>query len=249
MAVVQTYDKAQQTWPGADVERDVLLRAAYRSLGSWTDAEDVVQECSVRWYRQSVQQRSVVESPAAWHVAVTRRISVDAHRVARRRNEVPLDDDACPVVAGDLADAMAIDELVTVALVGVLRALTRAESSCFILHDLCAVSFADISQLVDRSVGACRQLASIGRRKLRPPPSRGSVGRAEWRNAQALRLALSEGDSAAILAAVNAATPTAIPALRPVPDRKVSPRAPRDSPVLLVTASMRTVTADGGTGT
>jgi DNA-directed RNA polymerase specialized sigma24 family protein len=45
-------------------ERRQLINIAYRLLGSLTEAEDVVQETSARWYAMSPAQLEAIESPA-----------------------------------------------------------------------------------------------------------------------------------------------------------------------------------------
>ena len=44
-------------------ERRQLINVAYRLLGSFAEAEDVVQETYARWYAMSRPQREAVESP------------------------------------------------------------------------------------------------------------------------------------------------------------------------------------------
>jgi RNA polymerase sigma-70 factor, ECF subfamily len=82
-----------------------------------------------------------------------------------------------PIVATDawedpeqealLADAVGI------ALQVVLDALSPAERVAFVLHDMFAVPFDEIAELLERSPDATRQLASRARRRVRgaaPPP-------------------------------------------------------------------------------
>ena len=62
----------------------MLLRTAYRMLGSLADAEDVVQEAWLRW--SGVDQDEVKE-PAAFLRRVVTRLSLDVLKSARAKRE------------------------------------------------------------------------------------------------------------------------------------------------------------------
>jgi RNA polymerase sigma-70 factor (ECF subfamily) len=49
----------------------------------------------------------------------------------------------------------------------VLESMTPAERVAFILHDVFCYSFAEVGEIVGRTPGACRQLASSARRRIR----------------------------------------------------------------------------------
>jgi RNA polymerase sigma factor (sigma-70 family) len=167
------------------VDRRLLTNVAYRLLGTMADAEDVVQETYVRWYRLTNSQRDAIESPPAWGVRVATRICLDVLNSARRRREryvgpwlpepVPgraLVESASATV--DPADRVTLDESVTMAVLVVLDSMTPAERVSFVMHDVFQYSFREISELVGRSEPACRQLASSARRRVhdaRPTPA------------------------------------------------------------------------------
>ncbi|KAA1426151.1 RNA polymerase sigma factor SigJ [Nocardioides antri] len=161
-------------------ERRHLINLAYRLLGSFADAEDVVQETYARWYAMSPGQRDAVESPGAWMTKVASRICLDLLRSARARRESyvgewipePLPDRAAWVsgrpgsAPEDPVDRVTLDESITMAFLVVLESMTPAERVAFVLHDVFGYPFADVAEIVGRTPGACRQLASSARRRV-----------------------------------------------------------------------------------
>ncbi|KAA0087093.1 sigma-70 family RNA polymerase sigma factor [Mycolicibacterium sp. P9-64] len=148
------------------------------------DAEDVVQDTYVRWYRQTDEERDAIESPPAWCVRVATRICLDILNSARRRRERyvgPWIPEPIPgreliessSITIDPADRVTLDESVTMAVLVVLESMTPAERVSFVMHDIFQYSFREISEIVGRSEPACRQLASSARRRVhdaRPAP-------------------------------------------------------------------------------
>ena len=62
----------------------MLLRTAYRMLGSIADAEDVVQDAWLRW---SSVDRSEIREPAAFLRRIVIRLSLDVLKSARAKRE------------------------------------------------------------------------------------------------------------------------------------------------------------------
>jgi RNA polymerase sigma-70 factor (ECF subfamily) len=147
-----------------------LLDIAYRLLGSYSEAEDVVQEAFTRLLRTDLDP---IEDMRAWLVVVVSRLCLDQLRSARIRREAyigpwfpePLiqPDEA----AADPADAVTLDESVRMALLIVLERLSPAERVVFVLHDVFAFPFEKLAEMVGRSPAACRQLASRARRRVK----------------------------------------------------------------------------------
>jgi RNA polymerase sigma factor (sigma-70 family) len=162
-------------------ERRQLTNLAYRLLGSLADAEDVVQETYARWFSMSREQQRAIESPGAWLTKVAGRICLDLLGSARARREryvgewipEPLPDPTEWVggrsggTSTDPADRVTLDESVNMAFLVVLESLTPAERVSFILHDVFRYPFAEVAEIVSRTPGACRQLASSARRRIR----------------------------------------------------------------------------------
>ncbi|MFB4283194.1 RNA polymerase sigma factor SigJ [Nonomuraea sp. MTCD27] len=157
-------------------ERRQLINLAYRLLGSLAEAEDVVQETYARWYAMSDREQEAIEAPGAWLRKVAGRICLDLLGSARARREsyvgewipepVP-DRTEWMKPEGDPADRVTLDESVNMAFLVVLESMTPAERVAFILHDVFRYSFPEVAEIVGRTPGACRQLASSARRRVR----------------------------------------------------------------------------------
>src|SRR5262245_53659727 len=159
-----------QTWLNEEFEENrVRLRAvAYRMLGSLSEAEDAVQES---WLRLNRTETNTIENLGGWLTTVVSRVCLDMLRSRKSRREEPIEQAIEPsAMRGEAADpeseAMLADS-VGVALLVVLDTLTPAERLVFVLHDLFAMPFDEISSIVRRSPAATKQLASRARRRVR----------------------------------------------------------------------------------
>lgn len=164
-------------------ERRRLLALGYRMTGTLADAEDVVQETYLRWYRLTESEREAIANPAGWLTTVAGRVALDLLGSARRRREQyvgpwlpePVPADLFAGALGSVAtrssddplDRITLDDDVSTALLVVLEAMTPAERVAFVLHDVFAVPFDEIAEAVGRSSAAVRQLAASARRRVR----------------------------------------------------------------------------------
>ncbi|MER6940671.1 sigma-70 family RNA polymerase sigma factor [Nocardioides sp. NPDC127514] len=153
-------------------QRERLVAVAYRMLGSRADAEDAVQEA---WIRLSRQDEASIDNLAGWLTTVVGRVCIDVLRSRRTRPELSYEDrlpDLVVAVDGGAApedDAM-LAESVGLALLVVLDSLTPTERLAFVLHDMFAVPFAEIGEIIGRSTDATKMLASRARRKVQGTP-------------------------------------------------------------------------------
>jgi RNA polymerase sigma-70 factor, ECF subfamily len=148
-------------------QRRRLVRVAYATLGSLTDAEDCVQEAWLRLQRAS--ERDEIRDVPAWLTTTVSRLALDTLGSARARREQYVGDWLPePIVedldAADPADRVTLDESVSMALLLVLERLSAAERTAFLLHDVFSMPFEEIAGVVGRSPAAVRQLASRARR-------------------------------------------------------------------------------------
>ena len=208
----------------ADFEehRDHLRAAAYRLLGSATDADDAVQDT---WLRLASADTGELDNLGGWLTTVAARVSLNMLRSRRRRHEEPVGDfwpNAAEVAArdgavgapggagtagraGDPEDEAVLADSVGLALLVVLDTLTPAERVAFVLHDMFAMPFTEVAGVLGRSTEATRQLASRARRRVRgaPSPDR-AAGLARQREvATAFLAAARGGDFSALVALLD----------------------------------------------
>jgi len=181
--------------------RTRLEGMAYRMLGSRAEAEDAVQEA---WLKSMRADRDAVENLSGWLTTVTARVCLDRLRSRRARPEHAMGIDVPDVedsfAENDPAEAALLAESVGAALLVVLNSLAPDERVAFVLHDVFAVPFDTIGEVVGRSPQAARQLASRARRRVQGTPAVGSVDLVQQRTlVEAFLRAAREGDFEALV--------------------------------------------------
>jgi RNA polymerase sigma-70 factor, ECF subfamily len=151
-----------------DTDRRHLRSVAFHLLGSVADAEDAVQSA---WLKASRAEHGMVENLTGWFTTITAREAFDQLRARKRRAEQPLADlDQLERVAGATFAGVDEDALLTDsvsrALLVVLDRLSPAQRVAFVLHDVFAMPFDTIGELLDRSPDAAKKLASRARGRL-----------------------------------------------------------------------------------
>jgi RNA polymerase sigma-70 factor (ECF subfamily) len=163
---IGTSDSIAEAW---STHRGFLLGIAYRLLGSYSDAEDVVQEAFARLLRSELDQ---IEDLRGWLAVVVNRLCFDQLRSARMRHERTAAHFPEPLIGPqdnptDALDLVTLDESVRMTFLIALERMSPAERVVFVLHDVLDYSFEQVASIVGRSAAACRQLASRARRWLK----------------------------------------------------------------------------------
>ncbi|WP_351234061.1 RNA polymerase sigma factor SigJ [Streptomyces sp. NPDC002133] len=168
-----------------EAHRSVLTGVAYRMLGRFADAEDVVQEAWLRW---SAEERDDVREPRGYLVRITTRLAIDRLRQAQSRREayvgpwlpepVATDFDH---TAPDTAERAVLMESVSFAVLVVLESLSPLERAVFVLREAFGFPYGEIATTLDRSEAAVRQLAGRARRHVEERKPRYDVDPAERR--------------------------------------------------------------------
>ncbi|WP_242883334.1 sigma-70 family RNA polymerase sigma factor [Actinomadura litoris] len=148
-----------------DRARGHLRAVAFRMLGSADEAEDALQEA---WLRADRAGAGGVANLTGWLTTIVGRVCLDMLRSRKRRPEDPCDLAELATVpdAADPEGEAVLADSVGLALLVVLDRLGPAERVAFVLHDLFAVPFAEIGEIVGRSPVAAKKLASRARARV-----------------------------------------------------------------------------------
>ncbi|MFC4111020.1 RNA polymerase sigma factor SigJ [Nonomuraea zeae] len=174
--------------------RPAVFGAAYRILGTVTEAEDVTQEV---WLRAAAADLSEVRDLRAWLVTLAARTSYNVLKSARVRREsyvgpwLPE-----PLLTGpDAAARLLMDESVSTAMLVVMERLTPAERVALVLHDVFDFPFGRIAEVLGGTPAASRKLASRARARVAEVEERPRASRAETeRVLKAFKAAADAGD-------------------------------------------------------
>jgi len=190
---------------GFEENRPHLRTVAYRVLGSFSEADDAVQET---WLRLSRSGADEVENLGGWLTTIVARVSLNMLRSRTSRREQPMDppviDQADMTGETDPEHEAVLADSVGLALLVVLDTLTPAERLAFVLHDMFAMPFEEIAPIVKRSPAAARQLASRARRRIQQANADPVSEVSRQREVVAAFLVASrEGDFEALLAMLD----------------------------------------------
>ena len=177
--------------------RPRLFGIAYRMLGSWTEAEDIVQDVWLRW--QGTDRRAVV-NPAAFLATVTTRLCLNLAQSARARREnyigpwlpEPVDTSADPTVGAERGEAVELAVLL------LLEKLTPTERAAYILREAFGYPYPEIAAILHLSQANARQLVSRARKHVAGQHSTPVDPTAHRRLLQAFLSAAQTGDLASL---------------------------------------------------
>lgn len=195
-------------------ERRHLVSLAFRMLGTVAEAEDAVQETYVRWYRLSQEERDAIIVPRAWLTRAASRVCLTILSSARQRHEryvgpwlpepIPAYTFPAPSTASvDPLERVTLDESVSTALLVVLETMTPAERVAFVLHDVFAMPFDEIAEIVGRTAAACRQLATSARRRVQQSRSHRATRAEHDEIVRAFAAAVRTGDIPSLIAVLD----------------------------------------------
>lgn len=136
-----------------ETERRRLIAVAYRMLGAWGDAEDVVQDSFLKFHTADL---AAIDSVRGYLTTIVVRLCLDvlkSARVQRERYEglwLPE-----PIATDDTTldrDSLGVAFLV------LLETLSPEERAVYVLHELFDYSHPEIAAILHKTDDACRQM-------------------------------------------------------------------------------------------
>jgi RNA polymerase sigma-70 factor, ECF subfamily len=185
-----------------DPLRPILVRIAYRMLGSVAEAEDVVQDAFLRWLDTD---RNAVREPQAFLRRIVTRLCLDVLKSARREREMYVGPWLPEPIVQDGQDQL---DDVTLPLMMALERLSPLERAAFLLHDIFGVGFDEVAETIGRDPASCRQLASRARAHVRAERPRFPVSKERGLEIARAFFAASRGGDMSALRALLAANVT-----------------------------------------
>ena len=157
---------AARAW---EAERGRLIGIAYRMLGDFGHAEDVVSEVAIDALRTEQADAGGVRSWPAWLTTTCVRRSIDRVRsLAAVREDYTGHWLPEPVETSRLPeDAVADREMLSLALLHMAEQLTPDARAAVVLHRAFGMPATEIAEILEKSPAAVRQLISRGERRLR----------------------------------------------------------------------------------
>jgi RNA polymerase sigma-70 factor (ECF subfamily) len=152
--------------------RPLLFSIAYRMLGSVADAEDMVQETFLRCQRVSEE---AVQSPKTYLAAIVTRLCIDHLRSARVQREQYvgswLPEPLIGIQVAHSIDYAELAESLSFAFLTLLECLSPIERAIFLLREVFDYEYADIANIVGKSIPNCRQILRRARQRLLYKPN------------------------------------------------------------------------------
>lgn len=154
---LQTDAAAFEEW------RPLLFGIAYRMLGSAADAEDVVQDASIRWLGRLDRD---VQSVRAYLVTIVTRLCLDQLSSARSTRVTYAGPWLPEPVVVDETEAAEQADTLSLAFLVLLEELTPLERAAYLLHDIFGYSFEEVGRSLGRTSAASRQLGARARKRI-----------------------------------------------------------------------------------
>lgn len=147
--------------------KGLLFTLAYQMTGTWSDAEDAVQDVFLKVC--DVNPAGLTEEPKAYLCKMVVNRCRDLYKSARRRRERYVGEwlpEPIPTSEDEPLDFVVREELLSYAILVMLEKLSPAERAVFVLREALGIEYAGIAEIIGKSEVNCRKLFSRARGKM-----------------------------------------------------------------------------------
>jgi RNA polymerase sigma-70 factor (ECF subfamily) len=136
--------------------RPFLLSVAYRMLGTASEAEDIVQDCYLRWREVPLEE---IKTPKSYLARAVTHLCINHLQSARVRREqyvgpwLPE-----PLLTAEAEDPVELSESLTMAFLVLLESLSPVERAVFLLSEVFDQDITEIAESVGKTPVNCRQI-------------------------------------------------------------------------------------------
>lgn len=185
--------------------RPLLHSVAYQMLGNAADAEDMVQECFLRWEKTEVAE---VRSPKAFLTTIITRLCLKQLQSPRAQREEYFGTAVPDFLLGgqvvDPEDHARLADSLSAALLVLLRVLAPVERAVFLLREVFDCDYDEIARMVGKTEENCRQILRRARERVASRQPRYEVlPQHQERIVQRFLQAANDGDCDQLLALLS----------------------------------------------
>lgn len=147
--------------------KKLMLTLAYQMTGTWSDAEDAVQDVFLKVY--NLNPAGLAEEPKAYLCKMVVNRCRDLYKSARRRREFYVGEwlpEPIPTSETDPLHFIVRDELLSYAVLVMLEKLSPAERAVFVLREALGIEYGGIAEIIGKSEINCRKLFSRAKVKM-----------------------------------------------------------------------------------
>lgn len=156
-----------------EASRRRLLSISYRMLGSFSEAEDVVQETWLRWHDTDHRK---LKTPVAWLTTVTTRIAIDRLRYLQRQRAMEavdwLPDPWLDNHAPSAEDTVSMLSDLSYGVLLLLERLSADERAALLLHEVFDCQYEEIAATLNKTPVHCRQLVRRAKERVQSDRAR-----------------------------------------------------------------------------
>ncbi len=139
--------------------RSLLFSISYDMLGSIQDAEDAVQETYLKWISADTLN---ISHPKAFMVKIITNSCINYLKTARKKREAYtglwLPEPIINSESTKSVESVDMYHTLSIGMMYVLEKLTAHEKAVFLLKEIFAYDYSEISEIIGKSVDNCRQI-------------------------------------------------------------------------------------------